>query len=109
MDPDGRQRSCIEQGGYYEPFGNNAMLCADPQTGEIRRFLTGPLGQEITGVTTTPDGRTMFVNVQHPGAHTSADEFAQGRLGSHWPDGGHTIPRSATLVITREDGAVVGI
>lgn len=94
--------------GYYEPFGNNAMLCADPQTGEIRRFLTGPLGQEITGVTTTPDGRTMFVNVQHPGAHTSADEFAQGRLGSHWPDGGHTIPRSATLVITREDGAVVG-
>ncbi|WP_439923183.1 PhoX family protein [Nitrobacter sp. JJSN] len=94
--------------GRYEPFGNNAMLCADPQTGEIRRFLTGPLGQEITGVTTTPDGRTMFVNVQHPGAHTSADEFAQGRLGSHWPAGGSATPRSATLVITREDGGVVG-
>lgn len=94
--------------GRYEPFGNNAMLCADPQTGEIRRFLTGPLGQEITGVTTTPDGRTMFVNVQHPGAHTSADEFAQGRLGSHWPAGGSAVPRSATLVITREDGGIVG-
>lgn len=94
--------------GRYVPFGNNAMLCADPQTGEIRRFLTGPLGQEITGVVTTPDSRTMFVNVQHPGAHTSADEFAQGLLGSHWPDGGSAIPRSATLVITREDGGVIG-
>lgn len=94
--------------GRYEPFGNNAMLCADPKTGEIRRFLTGPLGQEITGVVTTPDSRTMFVNVQHPGAHTSADEFAQGCLGSHWPDGGNAIPRSATLVITREDGGVIG-
>jgi len=94
--------------GRYGPFGNNAMLCADPQTGEIRRFLTGPLGQEITGAGMTPDGRTMFVNVQHPGGHTSAEEFAQGRLGSHWPDGGSAIPRSATLVITREDGGVIG-
>ncbi|HWW48571.1 MAG TPA: PhoX family phosphatase [Xanthobacteraceae bacterium] len=94
--------------GRYEPFGNNAMLCADPATGEIRRFLTGPLGQEITGVVTTPDGRTMFVNVQHPGAHTSAEEFAEGRLGSHWPDGGSAIPRSATLVIARDDGGVIG-
>lgn len=99
---------CALNKGRYEPFGNNAMLCADPMTGEIRRFLTGPLGQEITGVTTTPDGRTMFVNVQHPGAHTSADEFAQGRLGSHWPAGGSAVPRSATLVITREDGGIVG-
>ena len=98
---------CALNKGRYEPFGNNAMLCADPMTGEIRRFLTGPLGQEITGVTTTPDGRTMFVNVQHPGAHTSADEFAQGRLGSHWPAGGSAVPRSATLVITREDGGIV--
>jgi secreted PhoX family phosphatase len=99
---------CALNKGRYEPFGNNAMLCADPLTGEIRRFLTGPLGQEITGVTTTPDGRTMFVNVQHPGAHTSANEFAQGRLGSHWPAGGSAVPRSATLVITREDGGIVG-
>ncbi|MFY8135207.1 MAG: PhoX family protein, partial [Aquimonas sp.] len=57
------------------PFGNNAMLAVDPATGDIRRFLVGPVGCEVTGVVCTPDLRTMFVNIQHP-----AD-------GSHWPDG----------------------
>jgi len=94
--------------GPYAPFGNNAMLCADPRTGEIRRFLTGPVGQEITGVVTTPDGRTMFVNVQHPGATTTPEDFAEGRNVSHWPDGGNAIPRSSTVVVTKEDGGVIG-
>ncbi len=95
--------------GAYEFLGNNMMLAADPDTGEIRRFLTGPIGQEITGVITTPDQRTMFVNVQHPGAGiTSADDFAAGRHASHWPDGGNAIPRSATIVITRDDGGKIG-
>ncbi|MCE8037488.1 MULTISPECIES: PhoX family phosphatase [unclassified Halomonas] len=94
--------------GIHEVFGNNQMLVANPETGEIRRFLTGPIGQEITGVITTPDQRTMFVNVQHPGATTSAEAFAAGESVSHWPDGGSAIPRSATLVITREDGGIIG-
>jgi secreted PhoX family phosphatase len=93
--------------GPHAPFGNNQMLCANPYTGEIRRFLTGPVGQEITGVVTTPDQRTMFVNVQHPGATTTAEDFAAGRLASRWPDG-KGVPRSATLVITRRDGGVIG-
>jgi uncharacterized protein len=94
--------------GNLKPFGNNAMLAADPRNGEIRRFLTGPIGQEITGVIATPDQRTMFVNVQHPGATTSAEDFAAGKMASHWPDGGQSVPRSATLVITREDGGKIG-
>lgn len=98
----------VQNKGSYAPFGNNAMLCADPKTGKVRRFLTGPIGQEITGVVTTPDGRTMFVNVQHPGAATSADDFAEGRSISHWPEGGNAMPRSATVVITKDDGGVIG-
>ena len=94
--------------GALEPMGNNQMLCADPKTAEIRRFLTGPVGQEITGVVMTPDMRTLFVGVQHPGATTTPKEFAEGKLRSHWPDGGNAVPRSATLVITREDGGVIG-
>lgn len=94
--------------GALAPFGNNAMLCADPKTGEIRRFLTGPVGQEITGVVTTPDGRTMFINVQHPGATTSPDDFAAGRMSSRFPDGGTGYPRSCTVVITKDDGGVIG-
>ena len=32
-----------------------ALVAMDPKTGEVRRFLTGPWGQEVTGVITTPD------------------------------------------------------
>ncbi len=79
------------------PFGNNMMLAANPGTGEVKRFLVGPVGCEITGVVTTPDRRTLFLNVQHPGEEG----------GSTWPDRG-TKPRSATVVVTRIDGGIVG-
>jgi len=94
--------------GPLKDFGMNGMLAADPSTGEIRRFLTGCWGQECTGVISTPDGRTMFVNFQHPGGHASAADFAAGNFGSAWPDYNGNVPRSATIVITREDGGVVG-
>ncbi len=93
--------------GKLAQFGSNQMLCANPETGEIRRFLVGPIGQEITGVVTTPDQRTMFINVQHPGATTSKEDFAAGKFASNWPDG-KGVPRSATVVITREDGGIIG-
>jgi hypothetical protein len=97
-----------EQSGPLAPFGMNAMLAADPKTGEVRRFLTGPWGQEVTGVITTPDQKTMFVNIQHPGGHAKDEQFASGDFGSGFPDYNGTVPRSATLVITREDGGVIG-
>jgi secreted PhoX family phosphatase len=94
--------------GRLQSFGSNQMLAADPVTGEVRRFLVGPVGQEVTGVVTTPDGRTMFINIQHPGATTSAEDFAAGKLASNWPDGPGKPPRSATVVITRDDNGVIG-
>jgi secreted PhoX family phosphatase len=86
------------------------MLAADPATREIRRFLTGPVGCEVTGVVTTPDGRTLFVNIQHPGEPLSADQARNAadninRFG-RWPDGAR--PRSTTVVITRDDGGIIG-
>lgn len=98
-----------EEKGPLKDFGMNAMLAADPRTGEIRRFLTGPWGQECTGVIMTPDKKTMFVNFQHPGAQATAEDFAKGDMGSTWPDNDKAIPpRSATVVITREDGGLIG-
>lgn len=98
--------------GLFEVFGNNAMLCADPATGEMRRFLTGPIGQEVTGVITTPDQKTMFINIQHPGATTTAEEWAAGQryVRSSWPDRNpvRLPPRSATVVIWKDDGGVIG-
>jgi secreted PhoX family phosphatase len=85
------------------PFGNNQMLVADPVTRQIKRFLAGPNDCEVTGITATPDMKTLFVNIQHPGDRSSPASFT-----SHWPDGGSTRPRSATVVITKNDGGVIG-
>jgi uncharacterized protein len=74
----------------------------------LRRFLVGPKECEITGIAETPDGRTLFVNIQHPGEDT-APNLTTGAFGSHWPEGGTSRPRSATIVITRDDGGRVGI
>lgn len=84
--------------GDYAGQGNNQMLCADPVTKEIRRFFVGPKEAEVTGITFAPDHKTMFINIQHPGEEGD----------SHWPGGGSTIPRSATVVITKDDGGVIG-
>lgn len=51
----------------YEGMGNNQMIATLPGTNEYRRFLTGPRGCEITGIAFTPDNRTLFINIQHPG------------------------------------------
>ncbi len=100
--------SVMNTNPVYAMMGNNGMLAAHPETGEIRRFLTGPLGQEITGVITTPDQRTMFINVQHPGATTTASEFEAGTLNGTWPDHDGGYARSATVVIWKDDGGKIG-
>jgi uncharacterized protein len=88
-------------------MGNNAMLAADVTTGEIRRFLTGPAGCEITGATGTPDGKTMFINIQHPGESPSERSNPDAPTAiSSWPF--NSRPRSATVAIRRKDGGVVG-
>ncbi|MEO1537753.1 MAG: PhoX family phosphatase [Pseudomonadota bacterium] len=80
--------------GDFEGNGNNQMLAGDPVTGEIRRFLTGPNGSEVTGITWSADKRTMFVGIQHP--------------DSPFPDGEGTLARSAIVAVEREDGAKIG-
>lgn len=96
--------------GAYKSIGNNMMLCADPASGETKRFLTGPAGCEITGIAFTPDRRSMFVNVQHPGETASErSDPAKPQAVSNWPDGpAGGRPRSATVVIRRKDGGIVG-
>ena len=96
--------------GEMARIGNNQMLACDLASGEMRRFLVGPVNCEITGATWTPDGRTVFVNIQHPGETPSErSDPADPRRFSNWPDfrpGGR--PRSATVVIRKIDGGVIG-
>jgi len=85
--------------GDFAGMGNNQMLCADPQSGEIRRFMVGPVGCEVTGISFAPDQRTLFVGIQHPG------EKGSSTFPEHLPNG---KPRSSVMVITRTDGGIVG-
>jgi len=121
FDPFGRLWVQTDQAGDgsgdWVNIGANCMVCADPNTGEARRFLTGPNRCEVTGVTMTPDGRSMFVGVQHPGEDATA---ANPTAFSNWPQGqwatasdGRTAlpagrPRSGVVVITKNDGGVIG-
>ncbi len=86
--------------GDFAGMGNNQMLVGDPQTGELRRFLVGPNQCEVIGFAWSGDRRTLFVGIQHPGE--------RGSHGSHWPDGGQSVPRSAVIAIKRDDGAIIG-
>lgn len=96
--------------GDFAALGNNQALAVDPATGVFRRFLTGPRGCEITAFHTTPDNRTAFVNVQHPG-ETPGDRSNPEKPNafSNWPDyAANGRPRSATVAIRRKDGGIVG-
>jgi hypothetical protein len=73
---------------------------------KLKRFLVGPKDSEITGITETPDGKAIFVNIQHPGE----DSTSVTSPSSTWPSTtAGTRPRSATIVITRTDGGVIGV
>jgi secreted PhoX family phosphatase len=102
--------------GDWQNIGSNVMMCADPSTGETRRFLTSPKNCEVTGVVSTPDGKTMFVGIQHPG-----EDWKTGFTdNSTWPDSGINgpttaselpavyKPRSGVVVITKDDRGVIG-
>ena len=102
-DPDGRL--FVETDGSQKDGLNNQLLVADTATGALRRLFTGVAGAEITGIATTPDRRTMFVNVQHPGNGDPA--LTNFPVETAVPDGA-TVPRDATVVITRRDGGIVG-
>jgi uncharacterized protein len=86
------------------PAGNSEEVIADPTTGEIRRFLVGCRGQEVTGCIASADNRTRFINLQHPRSGSESNPL----LPSRWPDGGDARPRSAVVVVTRADGGAVG-
>jgi secreted PhoX family phosphatase len=69
------------------------MLVGNPESGEIARLVTAPKGAEVTGLTGSPDGKTAFISIQHP--------------GRSWPDN-KGLPPSAVISVWREDGAIFG-
>jgi secreted PhoX family phosphatase len=102
--------SSVLGSGDYADFGNNQMLACDVVTGTTRRFLVGPKGCEVTGLSYTPDQRTIFINIQHPGKVSGQPSDPTNPMAiSSWPDGPTGgRPRAATVVIRKNDGGVIG-
>ena len=99
-DPDGRL--FIQTDGGQKDGLNNQLLVADTMTREVFRLFTGVTGDEITGITLTPDRKTLFINTQHPGNGDPAlTNFPAPRDFA-------TVPRDCTIVITRKDGGIIG-
>ena len=53
-----------------------------PGRGLPKALFCAPTGAEVTGPAFTPDGRTMFVSVQHPAENSETIE----KLTTRWPD-----------------------
>lgn len=90
-----------------------------PVADTLKRFLVGPVDCELTGCTETPDGKTLFANIQHPGESLAAvaDVMDPTKYKSRWPgNAGYQAvagnmtsrPRSATIAITKDDGGRIG-
>ncbi len=103
IDPQGRL--WIVTDGDADDRPNNGcfvMETSGPQRGLVKQLASGPNGSEISGCEFTPDGRTLFLSIQHPGEGGS---LAKPR--SHWPDGNGLPARAAMVAIEREDGEPV--
>jgi len=105
---DGGARTITNTGANGATAEQATIVGAAATSATIKRFMTGPIECELTGVDTTPDGRTLFVGIQHPGEGGEPDAPT-----SHWPQsqsGNNTgRPRSALVAITKDDGGIVGI
>lgn len=83
--------------GPYAGLGNNGLYLIPmngDRAGKVIQIAYAPIDAEFTGLRFTPDGRTLFVSVQHPGSRTAHRE----KPTSTWPDGG--FPKSAVIAIT---------
>lgn len=78
------------------------VLDTTEKTPVPKRLFHGVVSDEITGFTVTPDQRTAFINIQHPGnGDPAATNFPAKRDYQ-------TIPRDCTIVITKKDGGIIG-
>jgi len=103
FDPQGNLWITSDMAGMHkEPyltFGNNSLFVVPvkgPQAGQVIRVANAPTDAEFTGICFSPDGKTLFLSVQHPGENSPTLQ----ELTSHWPDGGNSIPRSAVVCIS---------
>lgn len=91
------------------PAAADALYGADtsgPGRAVTKRFFSVPVGAELCGPVFTPDGKSLFVAVQHP---AEGRDSTFDKPMTRWPDfADDRPPRPAIVVITKEDGGEIG-
>lgn len=85
--------------GPYEGLGNNGLFfipMSGSRSGIPIRVANAPVQAEFTGPCISPDNKSLFLAVQHPGEKS---QFLD-QLTSHWPEGGNSVPRSSVVEIS---------
>ena len=83
--------------GPYEGLGNNSLFVfmrKGEHQGKVMRVASAPVDAELTGPCFSPDYKTLFLSVQHPGETSPSKD----KLTSTWPDG--TIPKSYVITLS---------
>ncbi len=107
---DDQGRLWVATDGMDDTLGpNDAVFMVDaegPLRGRALQFLSAPTGCEVCGPAFTPDNRTFFVAIQHPGL---TDKVTYANPGSRWPDYRPDMPpRPSVVAIYRTDGGKIG-
>ncbi len=108
FDPKGR--IWIVTDGQEDSMGvadtTYAAETSGPQRGVTRAFFASPRGAEICGPAFTPDGKTLFLAIQHPGDEKGS---TFDKPSTRWPDFKPDMPpRPSVVAITKADGGDIG-
>lgn len=108
FDPKGRLWISTDGQDDWAGFADSvyAAEVSGPRRGITRNFFSAPRGAEICGPEFTPDGKTLFLAIQHPAEEKGS---TYDTPSTRWPDFKDGVPpRSAIVVVTKSDGGEIG-
>lgn len=96
----------ISTDGAARPIKYNDGLFAVPvsgsERGHVQQFFSSVVGSEVCGPEFTPDDRTLFLAIQHPGEGGTFEEPI-----TDWPDR-QGLARPSVITIQRFDSGKIG-